>query len=177
MRAASSILLLAVVVAPACGSGSTGDGVPRGMAGAAGTGTEASGSAIYRVPVTAELEPWARYPVDEVEFERDGGRVTISYPFPEWLSGDSEDIDLEGDYEEGAASFDVTAEQGSGTCTRTGTRYECTEHLPGLEVDPERARESMEDAGLDREEIARRLLVTGVFETDPIGILEFEVGR
>jgi hypothetical protein len=184
MRVILPISLLSVLaLTPACGSGSSGDAESRGAAGTtgttgtAGTGTDSPGAASYRVPVSAELEPWARYPVEEVEFEREGSRVRISYPFPEWLSGDGADIELEGEYEDGADTFAVTAEQGSGTCTRANTRFECTEHLPGLEIDREKARDSMQDAGLASDEITQRLRVTSVFESDPIGIFEFDLAR
>jgi hypothetical protein len=133
--------------------------------------------ATYRVPVPEALSAWATYPVEEVEFERSGSRLQIRYPFPRWLSGDSENIELEGVAPAGAEAFEVTADQGSGRCTRTGSRFECLETLPGLEIDRDKARERMFDAGLAATEVEQRLEVTRIFEADPIGILEFELER
>jgi hypothetical protein len=162
----------------ACGTnGSDLEDMASGGAGADGSGLEPAAGATYRVPVPESLSPWATYPVEKVEFERSGSRVKIRYPFPRWLSGDSENIELEGVAPAEADVFDVTAEQGSGRCTRTGSRFDCLETLPGLEIDREKARERMSDAGLAATEVEQRLEVTRIFEADPIGILEFELER
>jgi len=155
-------LIVSVSLLPACADGDD-------------AASERLEGATYRVPVPESLSAWATYPVEEVELEREGRRVEISYPFPRWLIGESEKVLLEGVYSDGAEGFEVTADQGSGTCTHTGSRLVCTETLPGLEVDREKARERMLDAGLAAEEIEQRLQVTRVFESDPIGILEFEL--
>lgn len=160
----------------ACGDGGARGSIP-GVAGAAGAADGRPEGAIYRVPVPPALRPWASYPVEEVELEREGADIEISYPFPRWLSGDSDEIVLQGVYSDRPEGFPVTAEQGSGTCTHTGARFECRESLPGLEVDREKARERMLDAGLSTQEIEQRLEVTRIFEADPIGIFEFELGR
>lgn len=174
----SSLALASLISSlPACDDGGSRDGSASGAAGAGGAGVERPTGAIYRVPVPDALSAWASYPVEEVELEREGADIEISYPFPRWLSGDSEKIVLEGAYSNAAEGFPVTAEQGSGTCTHTGARFECLESLPGLEVDREKARDRMLDAGLSAQEIEQRLEVTRIFEADPIGILEFELER
>jgi hypothetical protein len=162
----------------ACGTDGSGlEGTLSAGAGAGSTNMQRVAGATYRVPVPDSLSAWASYPVEEVEFERSGSRVQIRYPFPRWLSGDSENIELEGVAPAGADGFDVTADQGSGRCTRTGSRFECLETLPGLEIDRDKARDRMVDAGLAATEVEQRLEVTRIFEADPIGILEFELDR
>jgi hypothetical protein len=145
--------------------------------GAAGSPTEhATGNATYRVPVEAELAPFATYPLDRVRFEVEEDQVRIRYAFPRWLSGVSAGVVLEGNYAEDVTSFDVTAgDLGSGSCTRTGASFECHEDLPGLDVDREGAAERMLDAELPSAEVEQRLRVTDVFSTDPIGILAFDL--
>jgi hypothetical protein len=128
------------------------------------------------VPVPKELEPWAAYPVEGVEVKRDGTEIKIEYFFPHWLVGEVQQVELEGTYTEGAASFPVSAGAlGSGECFVTGSRYECTEHLPGVLVNRAKAEALMQSAGLPAEEIAQRLLVTTVFSVDPIGIIEIDM--
>ena len=63
---------------------------------------------MYRVPVADELEPWAEYPVDAVEIDREGASIKIEYIFPTWLVGELQEVELVGSYTEGAPSFPVT---------------------------------------------------------------------
>lgn len=138
----------------------------------AGGGAQA-GRAVYRVPVSKELEPWATYPVDRFEMKQDDGTLHVEYDFPPWLTGFDRVIELEGPYSAGAASIEVVAEGiGTGTCTIEGGRLSCTESLPGLPVDRAEAQARMTAAGLSPEEIAGRLKVTDAFSVDPIGIFE-----
>jgi hypothetical protein len=69
----------------------------------------------------------------------------------------------------------VIDDLGSGVCERAGQRIVCTESLPNLDVDREKARERMRESGLSRDELEQRLRVTDVFRADPIGIVEFEL--
>ena len=135
-----------------------------------------SEQASYRVPVPQELAAWATYPIDRVEIEQDDRRIEIRYEFPRWLNGVGADIVLEAANAADSTSFDVTAsELGSGTCTRAGARFECSEFLPGIAVDRGMARKHMLESNLAGGEIEQRLRVTDLFATDPIGVLEFEL--
>ena len=90
---------------------------------------------LYRVPVADELEPWAEYPVDAVEIDREGASIKIEYIFPTWLVGELQEVELVGSYTEGMTSFPVTAEQlCSGECLVAGSHFECTETFPGMHV-------------------------------------------
>lgn len=138
---------------------------------------EASMQAIYRVPVAdAGLEPWAAYPVDAVEVKHRDGVLKIEYIFPTWLVGDAQQVELEGAYPGGDGSFPVSAGlMGSGECTVKGPSFVCSEHLPGVAVNPGKAKASMHAAGLSAHEVGKRMLVTEAFSVDPIGIIEFEM--
>jgi hypothetical protein len=114
--------------------------------------------------------------VDGIEVKRKDERVKIEYMFPAWLAGDLQQVELEGVYTGVEASFPVTAGfMGSGACEVTGSRFVCTEHLPGVAVNPGQAKANMHAAGLSAHEVSQRMLVTEAFSVDPIGIVEFEM--
>jgi hypothetical protein len=133
-------------------------------------------AALYRVPVPAELEPWSAYPVEGLEAKRKGDNIKIEYIFPRWLIGGTQVVELAGTYQEGAASFPVSAGAlGGGECFVVGARLECTETLPSMIINRAQAEAQMKQAGLPAGEIGQRLLVTDVFISDPIGIIELDM--
>lgn len=149
-----------------------------GCSGAApGAAEDESGiRGIYRVPVAEGLDPWATYPVDGIEVEREGDYIKIEYMFPSWLAGEVQQVELEGVFTGTEASFPVTAgAMGSGACDVSGPRFVCTENLPGVAVNLEKAKANMRAAGLPADEVAQRLQVTEAFSVDPIGIVEFDM--
>ncbi|MFZ5892770.1 MAG: hypothetical protein ACOY0T_17050 [Myxococcota bacterium] len=158
-------------------TGGTGGTAFEDTAGAGGASDETiTLNASYRVPVSEELEPWATYPLRRVACTFGEDSVRLRYGFPRWLNGIATPVILTGRYSEGVSSFDVDAgELGSGSCTQTGTHFECREILPGLSVDRLRAEDEMVSAGLLQEEIEQRLRVTDAFKSDPIGILIFDL--
>lgn len=138
--------------------------------------SEAALKGVYRVPVSKGLEPFATYPVEGIEVKRDDGYMKIEYMFPTWLAGELQQVELEGVYTGSEASFAVTAGfMGSGACEVTGSRFVCTENLPGVVVNPGKAKAHMHAAGLTGHEVAQRMLVTEAFSVDPIGIIDFEM--
>ncbi|AKT36106.1 uncharacterized protein CMC5_002190 [Chondromyces crocatus] len=134
-------------------------------------------NALYRVPVPEELEPWATYPAPDTELDREEGDwVKIEYTFPTWIVGTVQQVELEGRFPAGATSFPVSAgPHGDGVCTVEGTRFVCTENLPGLVVDRAQAESVMRAQGVSGDDLTQRLRVTDVFSVDPIGIIEFDV--
>jgi hypothetical protein len=165
---------------PASAGGGIESGGSAGIGGAGDAGQTSGRGSIYegsyRVPVSAELEPFATYPIGSIRFWQEGGMLEIRYGFPRWLSGVSKRIELVGNYADGASEIDVSAgELGTGTCVRDGAAFECYEVLPGLTVNRDMARERMIEGGLSPQEIEGRLKVTDSFAVDPIGILSFRI--
>ena len=162
-----------------CSSDDAGGSSPAGPGGTpSGDPGQRTESASYYVPVPDALEPFATYPVEGVRFEREGTDVEIRYRFPRWLNGKGDGIVLEGTMAAHTTEFAVLVkDMGSGMCERQANRFECYEHLPNLDVDREKAEREMSDAGLGRDEIEQRLRVTDLFQADPIGILEFDLGE
>jgi hypothetical protein len=135
---------------------------------------ELTENAYYFVPVPDTLAEWATYPVRRVRLSRGEDGVRIGYRFPRWLCGIHQPIALEGAPAVDGTTFDVTAGTlGSGWCTQTGESFECFEMLPGIGIDRAQAEVFMGEDGLPEDEIQRRLQVTDVFASDPIGILAF----
>ena len=56
-----------------------------------------------------------------------------------------------------------------------GSRFVCTENLPGVVVNPGKAKANMHAAGLPAHEVSKRMQVTEAFSVDPIGIVEFDM--
>jgi hypothetical protein len=168
-----SISLIAAACAATLGCGSSNEEDERPSPGSAAGSLD---GARYSVPVPEELEPWATYPVEDLRFERNGEEIEIRYPFPRWLSGESETLVLTGSAASDAVEFDVIVRDiGAGVCQRSGRAFTCREQLPDLEIDRDKARERMLDANLGAAEIEQRLRVTDLFRVDPIGVLEFEL--
>ena len=131
---------------------------------------------VYSVPVDdPSLAPYASQPV--VLDWRDGNdQIRLDYDFPTDLTGVSQRVSFDG-VRAADGTIELQGELGSATCEPSapaGTIV-CTERFPLMTFDLERLQRDLERRGLTTEEIARRLEVAALFQSDPIGILEFAV--
>lgn len=134
---------------------------------------------LYRVPtVTPELEAAATFPIESADWIMSGDTVTLHYDLPIGLVGGDVEVTLTGTFAARATSVDVSGAAGTGTCTRDANIVTCLETFTGLGTLPlsmdavERAA-STEYAGPAQ----HRVDVANVFGSDPIGVLEFDLGR
>lgn len=191
-----NIPTIALLLLAACGDTSavdlTGDGdaaVPNepGMDAGVDPGNESMGGepsdgeairldGVYTVPVTEpSLEPFASQPV-VLDWREANEEFRMDYDFPTDLTGVSQRVSLEGGLTR-EGTIELAGDLGSATCTPDASRttFVCTERLPQMAFDLQRLQRDFERRGLPSSEIARRLEVARVFQSDPIGILEFAV--
>jgi hypothetical protein len=130
----------------------------------------------YSVPVdSADLEPWSHYAVAAAGAKVKNGTITFHYPFPNFISGKQQFVELVGPFTAGQTHVDVSAgAMGTGTCDLADEIWSCHEHLPGMKVSATVARRAMTAAGMPAAQIAKRLQVTERFSVDPIGIFEMD---
>ncbi|HZO16174.1 MAG TPA: hypothetical protein VFB62_23025 [Polyangiaceae bacterium] len=124
----------------------------------------------YSVPVPAELEPYATYPVDSITACRRGELVELGYKLPALLVGKETHVGFSGSYDEAAAAF-VLSGNGTASCAVTNGSWSCFEEFAGITVDLAAVAE--ETQGLSAAEAQGRLDVSQAFGADPIGILDF----
>ncbi|AKV03579.1 hypothetical protein AKJ09_10242 [Labilithrix luteola] len=124
-------------------------------------------SGTYEVPVPADLEAAAQFPVDRVGWRVEGNQATLRWTLPVALTGNPEKVDVTGPYDAAKDAYVLTGEAGTAECRRSGTSLDCTEHLTGIKVDKELAI-SLAEAGVD---LGKRKGVIDRFSGDPIGIL------
>jgi hypothetical protein len=157
------VLALALVVA--CG-GSTGDDEAESV----------TLDGLYRVPVSDEsLLPFATQAV-VLDWRERNGEYRLDYDFPVELTGISQRVSFEGQAaQDGSIQF--VGDLGSASCTAdpVGSGFLCTERFPQLQFDLERLQRDFEQRGLPSLEIARRLQVASIFQSDPIGVLSFSL--
>ncbi len=124
----------------------------------------------YSVPVPAELEPYAHYPIDSITACLRGDMLELGYKLPALLIGDEERVSFSGPYDAAAETLDLTGD-GTAACDVSAEGWSCLEHFAGIEVDLEAVAE--EAADLPPAEAAARIDVAEYFGSDPIGILVF----
>ncbi|MDH3726912.1 MAG: hypothetical protein OER77_05230 [Myxococcales bacterium] len=193
MRKELLIVVMLLLLAAACGdSGKPGlsnmgaggsEGSTPDIAtpvGGGGTGAGEDGSitvdGLYTVPVDdASLSPFATQPV-RLDWRERNGEFRLNYDFPEELTGISQRVSFEGRAAQDG-SIELTGDLGSASCSAdpTGSGFVCTERFPQIQFDLERLERDFEQRGLPALEIARRLEVASIFQSDPIGVLTFSL--
>lgn len=128
-------------------------------------------SGSYRVPVSTELEPYASFDLNDIEFCMESGAVRLDYDLPELLVGRSEKVRMSGAYTRSAASLDLDSGLGTASCRVADGLWLCRETLHGVSVDASKLDERF--AGLPPEEARARNQVAEIFSSDPIGIVSF----
>lgn len=193
MRKEHLIVPMLLLLAAACGEGgepglsSTGAGggegsipdttAPIGDAGTGGGEDESiTVAGLYTVPVDdASLSPFATQPV-LLDWRERNGKYQLDYDFPEELTGVSQRVSFEGQPAQDG-SIELAGDLGSASCSAdpTGAGFVCTERFPQLEFDLARLERDFEQRGLPAIEIARRLEVASILQSDPIGVLSFSL--
>jgi len=193
MRKELFIVVMLLLLAAACGESgepsisNTGAGggegsIPDAAApvGDAGTGGGEDESitvdGLYTVPVDdASLSPFATQTV-LLDWGERNGEYRLDYDFPEELTGISQRVSFEGQTAQDG-SIELVGDLGSASCSAdpTGAGFVCTERFPQLEFDLDRLERNFEQRGLSALEIARRLEVASIFQSDPIGVLSFSL--
>lgn len=140
-----------------------------------------SGSFVghYRVPVSAELEAAAIFPVPEVDWTVVGGVATLHYDLPVGLVGGVLDVTFTGAIEPGATTATLTSAAGTGTCTAVGSVISCLERFGNLGTLPISMRVVEQTAAAEYAGPVddRRAVATIFGGPDPIGIVEFDVSQ
>jgi hypothetical protein len=125
----------------------------------------------YSVPVSAELAPYASYPVGSINFCWNADLVTLGYKLPALVLGKAEHVAFVGPWNPSTARFELSGEDGTGICERAGTTWTCTEEFVSIGVDLTELSKELE--GLPAEQVNGRLEVSKLFGQDPIGVLTF----
>lgn len=182
-----SLLLLAVACGDSgepglsnTGAGGTGGSIPDATAPVGGAGGVEDGSitvdGLYTVPVDdASLTPFATQPV-LLDWRDRNGEFRMDYDFPEELTGISQRVSFEGRAAQDG-TIELLGDLGSASCSAdsTGSGFVCTERFPQIEFDLARLARDFEQRGMSALEIARRLEVATIFQSDPIGVLSFSI--
>lgn len=158
--------VLAMTAACAADDPPSGDPVPTASGSYAGA---------YAVPVPAELEAAARYPVEHVDWAVAGGVATLHYDLPEGLVGGPVSITLAGPIAAGDTSVTLSGEDGVGTCAAVGTIVTCAEEFAALALPMDQGVIEARAAAEYRGPLADRVAVSNLFEAEPLGVLTFDV--
>ncbi|MCA9645831.1 MAG: hypothetical protein H6718_21050 [Polyangiaceae bacterium] len=129
-------------------------------------------SGSYSVPVSANLEAYAAYPVGDISICRTETTIELGYSLPALLVGKKTRVDFSGGVDPSATQHVLSGKDGTATCNRIGKAWSCLEHFMGIEVDLQRVAD--EAAALSPAEAQGRIDVATVFQGDPIGVLEFK---
>jgi hypothetical protein len=126
--------------------------------------------AVYEVPVSAELAPYARYPVRGVRFDVTAEAAELRYPIPEELVGTEQRLQFRGAWSVAEQAYVLSGPSGDARCTMGADgAVECVERLV-VRIELDKVIERF-GASHPRVEVTRR------FSADPIGILHFRLAR
>lgn len=131
---------------------------------------------FYEVPVDdPSLAPHAFFAVPDVHYVVSGGTVTLTYDFPEDLSGMvDQEIVLSGPVD-ASGNATVSGAVGTGTCEVTAGVVRCLEHFTALPLDADAARSFAATYSTSEAAVAARREVIDRFVADPIGIVVFDL--
>ena len=130
----------------------------------------------YRVPTVPELAAAASFQVDHVDWTVVDGIATLHYDLPDGLVGGKLSIKLAGPISTNSPQATLSSEQGMGTCVAAGTTITCREEFADLGVLPISAALVEQVAAQQYTgPAADRLAVAGVFSSDPIGFVDFDL--
>ncbi len=124
----------------------------------------------YEVPMPAEQQAAATFPVDKVKWSVNARGATLDYDLPLGLTGTKQRVVLKGPYDAAKGAYVLAGNAGTGECQVVGANVRCLEQLPGIAVDEAAALQNVE-AAVD---VNARKNVIDVFRFDPVGVLRFE---
>ncbi len=76
-------------------------------------------SAIYKVPATADLASYSRFPIDvDIITDEQNGTLTIRYTLPEEITGNKETLEFAGQQKKGD-QYILEGAQGKAKCAGT----------------------------------------------------------
>ena len=130
---------------------------------------------FYEVPVDdPALAHHAFFAVPDVHYVTTGSTVTLTYDFPEDLSGIfDQEVELTGPIDaDGGAT--LSGPLGTGTCEVNAGVVRCVEHFTALPLDPDAARDRAVSYSALPDAVAARRAIIDRFVADPIGIVVFD---
>jgi len=134
-------------------------------------GTPAVGArATYRVPVPAELEPYASFELGDLRFREREGQVNLEYSLPVLLVGGTQRVSFRGPLL-ASGELDLNGEAGRVTCRAVGSSMQCDEVLTQVELDQQKLERAL--SAFTSDESQARRAVAARFSDDPIGVLTF----
>jgi hypothetical protein len=133
----------------------------------------------YVVPTSADLASAAIFSVPEVSWSiSGGGTATLHYDLPIGLVGGSLSVQLSGPITAGATTVHLTNSNGTGNCTASGTVISCGEAFTNLGTLPISMTVVQQQAAATFSgPVASRVAVAGIFSSDPIGTVSFDVSQ
>jgi hypothetical protein len=135
-------------------------------------------AAVYSVPVSEVLEPYASYPNDQgIGFIIDGQKAILVYHLPKELTGlTTSEIILKGEVGAGD-SFELRGTCGAvGVCKKLATdqKISCRIKYERLAFDLPARRKILRARYTNPLELAGRTQVARLFSKEPVGILTFD---
>jgi len=133
-------------------------------------------SAMYEVPVSPTLKPFASYPIHAIEFNIKGNQAFIGYHLPKELTGlTTSEIILKGEVGAGV-SFEIKGTGGAaGVCLKATPEHKifCRIKYDKLDFDLAARRKILRSEFTNPLELAARTQVARIFSNEPVGILSF----
>jgi hypothetical protein len=145
-------------------------GVETSSPGASEPALPSPAAAEYRVPVPAELEPYATFELGDLRFRERGAEWALEYSLPVLLVGQSARLSFRGVADANGAYL-LSGDAGQVTCHVEGDRVHCEEVLVTVQQDAQKLERAL--AAFSSEEGAARRAVAARFSDDPIGVLTF----
>jgi hypothetical protein len=130
----------------------------------------------YSVPVSPELEPFSRYPVDDFCWGKEGESVMLEYSLPRELTGAPVAVVLKGQ-DNGQDKFLLEGPLGKAECTREGSaelrNVKCMVRYQNLQMNFGQAARLLVEKFSEPSELMARMKVTILFQGEPEGIIAF----
>lgn len=129
----------------------------------------------YEVPTEAALKPYSSYPVHFKGDDYDSNPSSISFPMPVTLVGQEKIVTLQKTATVLNGENVWVGLDASGTCQRTGRYFICNMKFQNPGVDIVKVEENLKLQFPNPVDVQNRLLVSGKFGNEPIGILTYKL--
>lgn len=128
----------------------------------------------YSVPVSADLQPYATFPIS-VDYQKTPGHLALQYVLPEELTGvPGQTISLEGDAPATpGAPVVLKGPQGSASCSTSDVSLTCSVKMHDLQTNPSDIASLIQKESTSSVEMNSRAAVANRFLKEPIGIVTY----
>ncbi len=133
-----------------------------------------TGTPIYTVPTSADLAPYASFPLQNLSVKYQDEQLEVGYDLPISLTGELNHVVFSGQTVDGVPNAVLSGPNGTMNCLRsTAGSATCNVKFENLKTDSAKVNLALQAENLDPAIFGKKQIVSRIFNGDPIGVLQY----